>query len=211
MSVCRVNKNKDYTVMSNHHLQNKNLSLKAVGLLSKILSIPDDWNYTVSGLTSLCKENETAIKSALRELKVNGYLVVTKIKPSANNGGRWAYEYDFYEQPKEIQAVEIQGIENLGVENLGVENLPLYKSTNIQSTNILNTNILVIPKLEEVVDYCSQRQNSIDAEKFIDYYTANGWMQGDSKMTDWKSCVRIWERNSLNYIGRKEIRSKYDD
>ena len=96
MSICRVNKNKDYTVMSNHHLKNKNLSLKAVGLLSKILSMPDDYIITINGLSSLCKENETAIKSALKELKENGYLIVTKIKPCIENGSRWVYKYNIY-------------------------------------------------------------------------------------------------------------------
>ena len=142
MSICRVNKNKDYTIMGNHHLKNKNLSLKTVGLLSKILSLPDDWNYTVEGLTCLCKENETAIKSSLKELKENGYLVVNKIKPCIENGGRWTYEYDFYEQPKEILDLENLHLENLDVESLDVENLPLYKELNKLNTKELNTNKL---------------------------------------------------------------------
>ena len=61
MSVIRVNKTKDYSVMSNYHLKDNNLSLKAKGLLSVMLSLPDNWKYTVSGLVSICKENETSI------------------------------------------------------------------------------------------------------------------------------------------------------
>ena len=75
MSKIRVNKTKDYTVLSNHHLKNKNLSLKAKGLLSVMLSLPDDWDYSINGLSFICKENETAITSALDELKENGYLL----------------------------------------------------------------------------------------------------------------------------------------
>ncbi len=71
-SVCRVNKNENYTIMSNFHLRSKNLSLKAIGLLSKVLSLPKDWDYSVSGLSSICKEKETAIKAALDELKAWG-------------------------------------------------------------------------------------------------------------------------------------------
>ena len=68
-SVCRVNKNANYTVMSNYHLRSTNLSLKAIGLLSKVLSLPENWDYSIAGLTSICKEKETAIKAALDELK----------------------------------------------------------------------------------------------------------------------------------------------
>ena len=73
MSVVRINKNKNYTVMSNYHLRDKNMSLKAIGLLSKMLSLPDDWDYSISGLVSICKENETAIKNTLKELEKFGY------------------------------------------------------------------------------------------------------------------------------------------
>ena len=65
MAKIRVNKTKDYTILSNHHLKNKNLSLKAKGLLSVMLGLPDDWNYSINGLMAILKENETAIKSTL--------------------------------------------------------------------------------------------------------------------------------------------------
>ena len=96
-TICRVEKRNNYTVMSNFHLQSKNLSLKAVGLLSKILSLPDDWVFTVSGLVSICKEKETAVKSALKELKKWGYLKVTKMNSDETDSGRYEYVYTFYE------------------------------------------------------------------------------------------------------------------
>lgn len=67
-SVVRVHKNTDFTIMSNHHLRNQKLSLKAVGLMSKILSLPCDWNYSIAGLVKICKEGETAVRAALHEL-----------------------------------------------------------------------------------------------------------------------------------------------
>ena len=79
MTVMRVNKTNNYTVMSNYHLRDTRLSLKAVGLLSKILSFPDNWDYSITGLVAICKENETAVKNALKELKEFGYLKVTKL------------------------------------------------------------------------------------------------------------------------------------
>lgn len=70
MSVIRVEKTKNYTVMSNYHFKEKEMSLKAKGLLSLMLSLPDNWDYTIAGLVTICKENESAIKSALDELKI---------------------------------------------------------------------------------------------------------------------------------------------
>ena len=141
MATIRVHKTKNYTVMSNTHLRDKNLSLKAKGLLSVMLSLPDNWEYSIAGLVAISKENETAVKSALNELKDNNYVVVIKEKPTKNNGGRIKYSYDVYEEPKK-QGTEKQGVENLVVEFQGVEsNTQLNtkeSSTNKQNTDILN-------------------------------------------------------------------------
>lgn len=119
MAVFRVNKNRNYTVMSNYHLRDKNLSLKAKGLLSQMLSLPEDWDYTIQGLCSINKEKEASINSTLNELKDNGYLKVTKKMPNETKSGRIEYVYDIYETPK--QEGEKQDLENLGVEFQGVE------------------------------------------------------------------------------------------
>lgn len=146
MTVMRTFKNKNYTVMSNTHLRDKNLSLKAKGLLSVMLSLPDNWNYSIAGLVAICKENETAIKSALNELKENGYLIVNKLKPSKATKGKIGYEYLIFETPdkeeqkklmKQSQEGGFQGVENLGVEIQGVENHGQL-NTNIYNTNKLN-------------------------------------------------------------------------
>ena len=127
MSVIRVNKTKDYVVMSNHHFKERKMSLKAKGLLSEMLSLPDDWDYSISGLVSINKENETSIKSALNELKEFGYLKVNKLLPNETYTGRIEYVYDIYEKKQEG---EKQGVENLGVEFLGVENQGQYNINN---------------------------------------------------------------------------------
>ena len=80
MSVIKVNKTKDYTIMSNYHFKERNMSLKAKGLLSLMLSLPADWDYSIAGLVAICKENETAIKSTLDELKQFGYLEVINVE-----------------------------------------------------------------------------------------------------------------------------------
>ena len=75
MSVVRINKNNNYTVMSNYHLRDRELSLKAKGLLSMMLSLPDDWDCSIAGLVAICKENETDIKAILNELEKLKYII----------------------------------------------------------------------------------------------------------------------------------------
>lgn len=151
MAVIRVNKTKNYTVMSNFHLKDKRLSLKAKGLLSIMLSLSDEWSYSVAGLVAICIENETAINSTLKELKNCGYLVVTKKMPNETESGRIEYEYNIYEQPLEIQQTEKQdivkqGVENLGVENQGAENQGQL-NTKVVNTEKLNTDDK-LPKID---------------------------------------------------------------
>lgn len=97
MAVFRVEKNRNYTVMSNYHLRDTSLSLKAIGLLSKMLSLTDEWDYTTRGLASICKEGVDAIGAALKELEVSGYLVRRQLR---DEKGRIAdTEYTIYESP----------------------------------------------------------------------------------------------------------------
>ena len=98
MAVFRIERTRDYTVMSNHHLRNANLSLKAKGLLSMILSLPEEWNYTTRGLASICKEGVDAIGSALKELETAGYIVRRQLR--GTNGRITDTEYVIYEQPQ---------------------------------------------------------------------------------------------------------------
>lgn len=98
MAVFRIERTRDYTVMSNHHLRNANLSLKAKGLLSMMLSLPEEWNYTTRGLASICKEGVDAIGSALKELETAGYIVRRQLR--GTNGRITDTEYVIYEQPQ---------------------------------------------------------------------------------------------------------------
>ena len=101
MSVFRINKTQNYTVMSNHHFKEKKMSLKAKGLLSLMLSLPDDWDYSISGLATLSKDGKDSIMSALSELEKFGYLTRTRL---TDERGRFAgVEYNIFEvpQPKE--------------------------------------------------------------------------------------------------------------
>lgn len=152
MSVIRVEKTKNYTVMSNYHFKERTMSLKAKGLLSLMLSLPDNWDYSIAGLVAICKENETAIKSALKELQQFGYVKVDKIMPDKTDSGRIEYIYNIYEKPK--QDSKKQDVENLPLENQHVEN-----HTQL-SINELNTNKLSIK--DNIYKKNSKKKSKID-------------------------------------------------
>ena len=95
MAVFRIERTRDYTVMSNHHLRDKALSLKSKGLLSMMLSLPEDWNYTTRGLAKICKEGVDAIGGAMREPEAARYIVRHQLRDQ--QGHISEHEYDNYE------------------------------------------------------------------------------------------------------------------
>ncbi len=132
--------------MSNTHLKDKRLSLKAIGLLSIVLSLPDDWHYTVNGLVGIVKDGERAVNGALSELKENGYLRIEKLYPNKDGRSKIEYQYIFSETPQDPQNVPLEqdiqnvGLHNVGLQDVGLQNVGTYKYTNKPNTNKLNTN-----------------------------------------------------------------------
>lgn len=122
--------------MSNSHLKEKELSLKAKGLLSVMLSLPDTWDYSINGLVAISKENQTAIENTLKELKEFGYLRVDKIMPDKSKSGRIEYVYNIFEKSQKQEGKK-QGLENLPLENQGIENRPQL-NTNQSMTDELS-------------------------------------------------------------------------
>lgn len=106
-TVVRIHKTKNYTIMSNSHLFNKPpLSLKAKGLLTMFFALPEKWNYSIAGITSICKESIDCIKTTLNELKDFGYLRIEKIMPNESKSGRIEYIYNIYETRQIIKKQE---------------------------------------------------------------------------------------------------------
>lgn len=141
MSVIRTIKNDNYTTMCNTHLRDKNLSLKAKGLLSMMLSLPDKWHYSVKGLEGICKESKNTINSVLNELEDNNYLVRRR---RYCNGKISEWEYIIFENnenhDEELLHLKNEDIENEDIEIQDIENRDVYKITKELSTNRLNTN-----------------------------------------------------------------------
>ena len=142
MAVIRINKTADYTVMSNAHFKEKGMSLKAKGLLSLMLSLPDDWDYSINGLVALSRDGKDSVMSALSELEQFGYLKRTKI---VNGKGQFdGYDYDIYETPysetnrEETPFTDKPYSENPNTEKPNSEN-PLQLNTNTLNTKISST------------------------------------------------------------------------
>ena len=134
MSVFKIEKTKDYTVMSNYHLRDRKLSYKAKGLLSFMLSLPEDWDYSLAGLCAISKESRDGIRSILKELQEHHYVEIEKVR---GDKGYFEYNYLIYEVPHFIE-VETQ-LTNPDMENPHLDN-PNVETTTQINTNIINTN-----------------------------------------------------------------------
>lgn len=150
MAVFRVERNKGYTVMSNHHLRNKELSLKAKGLLSQMLSLPEDWDYTLKGLSLINRESIDAIRTAVWELEKAGY--ITRRQGRDEKGKMAAIEYTIYEQPQNTPELERPILENPTTGNPVLENPTTDKPTPENPTQ-LNKDIQKtdLPKKEKSI------------------------------------------------------------
>ncbi len=133
MAVFRVEKNANYSIMANYHFRDKSLSWKAKGILSNMLSLPEDWDYSLAGLTTLASDGLSATQSAIKELEEHGYLIR---RPIRENGKISDWEYIIFEYPQaENQDVEIPLVENQQIEN------QTQLSTNQSSTKKSNIDI----------------------------------------------------------------------
>ena len=149
MAVFRVERNTGYTVMSNHHLRNKELSLKAKGLLSQMLSLPEDWDYTLAGLSHINREKIDAIREAVKELEKAGYIVRSRERDE--KGRLRGADYVIYEQPQprepeaatsggqppilDLPTLENPTLENPTQEKPTLEN-PMQLNKDIQKTDL---------------------------------------------------------------------------
>ena len=140
MAVFKIEKNKNYTIMSNHHLRDKSLSYKAKGLLSFMLSLPEDWDYSINGLVKVSKEGKKAIRAMLEELEENHYLIRKRIQLK---NGQFDYEYHIYEMPYNQKGNTDEG--------------------NTEEDTEINTNIININKQNDKED--RPKTSFFDAEK----------------------------------------------
>lgn len=140
MAVYRVNRRRGYTVMSNYHLRDKRLSLKSVGLLSKMLSFNDGWRFSTRGLSAICKEGPDAILSALRELEETGYLIRHRERDEKGRLGNMVFE--IYEEPQaDLPDMGNPHMENPDVDNPDVDNPHKDNPAQINTNQVITDGI----------------------------------------------------------------------
>ena len=137
MAVFRVEKTRDYTVMSNHHLKNKNLSLKAKGLLSQMLSLSDEWDYSLKGLASINKESVDAVRTAVLELEEAGYVVREQTRAAQGTFSQTAYT--IYEQPQLDLPISENPITDNPTTDKPISDNPIQLNTNQENKKEFNT------------------------------------------------------------------------
>lgn len=191
MAIFRVKKTRDFTIMSNHHLRDKKLSLKAKGLLSLILSLPEDWDYTLKGLSYICKEGVDAVRMAVKELEDAGYIERRRFRNE--RGQLKSIEYIIYEVPEtEEDTIEepksentaqepvfCQPISEKSIEEAPTSEIPILVgttqlNTNIQSTKEEKTDLSKYPSINLSKEKKSETLSDSQAEeRWIDRYNQN--------------------------------------
>ena len=192
MAIFRVHKTKNFTTINNYLIKDERLSLKDKGMMLVLLSLPDNWNFSVKGLETICKEARNTINSILNDLEKNEYLERNMIY---ENGKIKEWKYDIYEIPKNLYRKN-EDIENEDIQN---ETQLNTKETNTkkQNTKHIGTHT---PTLEEIKDYClNVRHNKVDYKKFYDYFTEGNWFDSKgNKVKNWKQKIITWEKNTTD-------------
>lgn len=200
--IIRVEKNRDFSIVSNAILHDKRMTMKARFLLVFCLSLSDSWEFNAQGLATAIGASVDAIKSGLKELEEYGYLVRRQTRI---NGKLSTMEYILRESPlvEKPSAVLPSAV-------LPSAEKPLQLNTNILNTKELNTNIssvgkkkplkkktqkdFIPPTLEEVVAYAKERNSNVDPQFFYDYYAAAEWVDGKGeKVKSWKQRFVTWD------------------
>lgn len=194
MSIIRVEKNRNYTVINNEFLRNKELSLKAKGLLAVCLSLPDTWNWSIAGLVAICKESITSVRSSLKELEEYGYVTILKTK---DDKGRFIYEYTIYETP----VSDSPDIQNLHLDNLTVE------KQDIENVKQLNTNQLITKEVStnELNLYIKEHAYAATWSLFNDYLEMRKEIGAPLTMRGLKMLLTRVEKLSDNNINVQRL------
>lgn len=208
----RTDKKDNFTIADNGFIKDDRLSWQAKGLMTYLLSLPDDWDINLVELERHAKDGIHATRAAVRELQAAGYIKTDKIK----HKGRFAgVRYTVVECPPHdgFPHTENPRAENPRAEKPRAEK-PRAENRMLLNTNILNTNILstnntkylmtkeeraekprfIPPTSQQVRDYAQEKGLALDADSFCDFYQSKNWLVGKAKMKDWKAAARNWAR-----------------
>jgi hypothetical protein len=209
MAIIRVHNPKNYTVINNDLINDTTIDWRELGLLTYLLSKPDNWEVSVSHLQKIRKTGRDSIYKSLKKLMSSGYVI-----GKAKQGG---FEYTVFDSPQnfhltenqltETHLTEIQLAENQLTE-IHLTEKPTQVNTDIQQIlkeqQILTKSKGDVPKFqkpspEEISAFCIEAGISIDVQHFFDYYESNGWRVGRNPMKNWQATVRNWEKNDKTF------------
>lgn len=207
----------DFFSIQNATARDERLSLAARGLLVFLLSMSDDWQFSVNGLAKQLGIGRNKIIGLVKELQAAGYISIKKeTKQSGKfSGAAWTIRETPENRSPENQTTEngtavVTAVPKTAVPKTGVRKTGLLRNTNIKkdqyikeipkssSTTPRTREKFTPPTLEQVKAYCQERNNNVDPQRWLDHYTSNGWKVGRNPMKDWKAAVRTWERSGFN-------------
>lgn len=220
--IMRSNHAADFFSIQNATARDERLSLAARGLLVFLLSMSDDWQFSVNGLAKQLGIGRNKIISLVKELQAAGYISIAK---ETSQGGKFSGAAWTIRETPENRSPENQTTEN-GTAVVTVVPKTVVPKTVVRKTGLIrNTNIkkdqyikeipkssstttrtrekFTPPTLEQVQAYCQERKNNVDPQRWLDHYTSNGWKVGRNPMKDWKAAVRTWERSVYNDTPKK--------
>lgn len=205
MSILRHNHEQEFTILPNSLIRNPELSLRDVGLLCYMLSLPQDWEFSIDGLDYVIQNNgASSVRAALKNLEKQGYLRRSWIRSEDGRiiRNQWTVSDLPIEERETIPEdnkpyVENQHAENQHADNQHAENRRQTKNI----SNKVNNNkeqreqkALSLPDLQDIISYIQENGYQVDAEQFYDYYTARGWKVNGAPIADWTALIRNWAR-----------------
>lgn len=204
--ICRSKKNAQsrYTMIDNAILQNWEMSPEEKSILIYLLSMPENWVVLKNKLISDCNIGRDRFNRAWKALQEKGYVqsirVIDKDTKQMKGWNHIVYEEPVLPESRVTEKPKVGDSESR--ESRKSEIQSIYKEQIKQSNNLTKeeerekpkrTNVFVPPSLDEVKEYVKSKNSPIDPERFINYYEATGWMRGNSKIKNWKACVKTWE------------------
>lgn len=219
MAILRKNNKERFTTVPQNILCDKNLSLKEMGLLIKMLSLPDDWEFSENGLLAIFeRDGQASVRSGLKALEENGYL--KRVKSRGSDGKITGVDWYLTEVPNKFDEPYL---ENPLLDKPNLENPPQYntKELNTKGFNTKdsikknNKKKVTQPTLEEIQEYIAQKNYEVDAQTFFDYYDSADWHDAKGNPVKcWKQRLATWnsrkEKNGSVRTGSSRQKSTFD-
>lgn len=219
--IMRADHTDGFFLIQNEPARDERLSLAARGLLVYMLSMSNDWAFSISGLMQALKLSRQTAVNLVKELEDAGYVI---IKKEQDGRGRFSGKsWTVYELPQnrsqENRNTEKQTTAGTVVYKTDIRQnrssvfqtnkkdqyieRPIYKKDQRVNSTTRTREKFTPPTLEDVAAYCRERKNNVDPQRWLDHYTSNGWRVGKNPMKDWKAAVRTWERSGFNDAPKK--------